>query len=86
MAFARAEKEGALKNRVPMYGYAQLQLGLRCWPEGQRMGTQFFGVEYEGKDCCELLQYGESGPISLQKGLPLSLQVTQKWKDIRQRY
>lgn len=50
------------------------------------MGTQFFGVEYEGKDCCELLQYGESGPISLQKGLPLSLQVTQKWKDIRQRY
>jgi len=32
--------------RVPVYGYAHLQLGLEVWPEEQGAGTQNLGVVY----------------------------------------
>jgi len=48
---SKFEKEGALKAKVPVYGYAHIQLGLGIFSDLQVSGTQLFGgVEYEKLD------------------------------------
>jgi len=48
---SKSEKEGDLKAKVPVYGYAHMQLGLEIFSELQVPGSQLFGgVEYEKLD------------------------------------
>lgn len=51
--FARFEKVGARKTKVPVYGYEHTQSGLATWPALQNGLMQLFdGVEYDVMDDC----------------------------------
>lgn len=73
--FPRSEKEGALKVKVPVYGYEHLQLGLVVWSKLQLVaGMQLSGgVEYEELDSVGISQYVAVASGSIQIGLPMSL-------------
>ena len=73
----RSENDGALKNSVPLYGTAHVQLGLRSWLERHVGGSpiQFLAVVYDGAaglDWSVVLQYCSVLPW-LQIGFPESL-------------
>jgi hypothetical protein len=79
----KSENDGALKNSVPLYGTAHVQLGLRSWLERHVGGSpaQFLEVVYEGSawfDCPVVLQYCSVLPW-LQIGFPESMSFLLYW-------
>ena len=77
VGLVKSENDGDLKNRVPLYGTAQMQLGLRSWFERHGVGNaeQFLAVEYGaavGLDCPSSTQYFSLLP-GTQIGFPTSL-------------
>jgi hypothetical protein len=76
----RSENDGDLRNRVPLYGTAQMQDGLRSWFERHVVvgnAEQFLAVEYGaavGLECPGATQYLSVLP-GTQIGFPTSLCV-----------
>lgn len=73
--FPKSEKEGALNDKIPVYGYEHLQFGLEVWSEPQVVeGMQSLGgVVYDELDSVGWLQYGNVASDSIHNGLLSSL-------------
>jgi hypothetical protein len=82
VGLVKSENDGDLKNRVPLYGTAQMHDGLRSWFERHGVGNaeQFLAVEYGaavGLDCPGSTQYFSLLP-GTQIGFPTSLWCQEK--------